>query len=662
VSKLPFVKSDIPRDLRSFIDRVKEILSDTGSDRLITADELLRRGIAGKGTDGQLVPVGPGDTPAIAPPPAPTNLQTSGALANITISWDDPTYFGHAYAEVWSASTDDLGDAVLIGMAPGSVYVDSVGSAATKYYWVRFVNIEDVAGPYNDTDGTLGQTGQDPAYLLELLTGEITESQLYEDLGTRLDGIENNQVAISSLEGKYTVKIDNNGYVTGFGLASVANNGTPVSTFAVRADSFYIASPSGPGISPALPFIVRTTPTTINGVSVPVGVYITDGFIQNGTITNAKIGNAAIDDAKIASVTAGKITAGSIGVGEHIQSSNYVAGSQGWKIHGNGFAEFGAASIRGQLVASQIDTRNLTIKDSAGNVLFGSGTALSVSNISGLGDLATQDSVSAGDVSGLGTLATQNTVSTSQVTGLGTLATANSVNWNTQIVNIPAFGNFAYLSTITSANISTYIAGAAIGTAYIANAAITSAKIGDGEISTAKIGTGQITNAKIADAAINSAKIEDAAITNAKITNAAVDTLKIAGNSVTINSYANFFGILNLAISSKPGPWYDLVGPVSIAHPGSGGGGVILAFSSNATGVGGPTDAEFQVVRNDGAEFGTISFSVWGDFTFSYSFQFFDAYPTTNPSYTLRVRNNDFSGLNTLRVYAASFILSSGKR
>lgn len=106
--------------------------------------------------------------------------------------------------------------------------------------------------------------------------------------------------ADGTLFAQYTVKIDNNGYVTGFGLASTAVNGTPYSTFGVRADSFYIASPSGPGIAPAMPFIVRTTATTINGVTVPVGVYITDAFIQNGTITNAKIGNAAIDSAKIA--------------------------------------------------------------------------------------------------------------------------------------------------------------------------------------------------------------------------------------------------------------------------------------------------------------------------------------------------------------------------
>lgn len=309
----------------------------------------------------------------------------------------------------------------------------------------------------------------------------------------------------TALEGKYTVKVDLNGYVSGFGLASTANDATASSAFSVRADSFYIASPSGPGITPTMPFIVRTSATTINGVAVPAGVYMTDGYIQNGTITNAKIADLAVDNAKIAFLSADKIRAGSISVGQYIQSSNYVSGSAGWKIDGSGSAEFGAASIRGQLVASQIDTRGLSIKDSAGNVIFAAGTPLSTANISGLGTLATANTVAASSVTGLGSLATANTVAASSVTGLGSLATANtvaassvtglgslatqsSVNWNTQITNVPAFGNFAFLSTITSANISTYISGAAIGTAYIADAAITSAKIGTAEVSNAKIG------------------------------------------------------------------------------------------------------------------------------------------------------------------------------
>ena len=179
------------------------------------------------------------------------------------------------------------------------------------------------------------------------LTGYATTAALTTESQTRA-------TADGALFAQYTVKTDLNGYVSGFGLASTANNATPFSDFAVRADRFYIASPSGPGVAPAMPFIVRTTATTIGGVNVPVGVYITDGFIQIGTISNANIANLAVDIAKIASMSVDKLTAGSIKVGEYIQSVGYAAGASGWRIDGGGNAEFNNVTVRGNVVGSTI--------------------------------------------------------------------------------------------------------------------------------------------------------------------------------------------------------------------------------------------------------------------------------------------------------------------
>lgn len=109
------------------------------------------------------------------------------------------------------------------------------------------------------------------------------------------------------LSAQYTVKIDNNGYVTGFGLASTAIDGTPISTFAVRSDKFYIASPSGPGVAAAMPFIVYTTTQTINGASVPPGVYMRSAFIHNAFITSAMIQN--LDASKVNATSLSAITA-----------------------------------------------------------------------------------------------------------------------------------------------------------------------------------------------------------------------------------------------------------------------------------------------------------------------------------------------------------------
>ncbi len=99
--------------------------------------------------------------------------------------------------------------------------------------------------------------------------------------------------------------------------------------------------------------------------------------IATGAITNAMIQNLTIDgQAKIAN---GTIVTANIGdgeisnakIGNFIQSTNYVAGTSGWHINKSGTAEFGAASIRGQLTASQINSNGLTIRDNSGNILFG---------------------------------------------------------------------------------------------------------------------------------------------------------------------------------------------------------------------------------------------------------------------------------------------------
>ena len=152
--------------------------------------------------------------------------------------------------------------------------------------------------------------------------------------------------AVTGLRAKYTVTTDVAGHVSGYGLASSANNGTAISRFGVRASEFFVAPPSvssatapttglykgyvwydtanqvtkyynpdlpGWTTTPfSLPFVIKTAPETIGGETFPAGVYIDAAFIRDGTITNAKIGKAAIDNAKIASLDASKITTGTI--------------------------------------------------------------------------------------------------------------------------------------------------------------------------------------------------------------------------------------------------------------------------------------------------------------------------------------------------------------
>jgi hypothetical protein len=136
-------------------------------------------------------------------------------------------------------------------------------------------------------------------------------------------------------------------------------------------------------VASRVPFAVQAVPTEINGQPVPAGVYIDAAYVLNATIQNAQIANEAVDDSKIASLNVGKLTAGSINVDDYIQSTGFVTGSAGWRITGNGTAEFDAAVIRGQLTASQINSNGLTIRTAAGAVILNAGTSEFSGNVTG---------------------------------------------------------------------------------------------------------------------------------------------------------------------------------------------------------------------------------------------------------------------------------------
>lgn len=131
----------------------------------------------------------------------------------------------------------------------------------------------------------------------------------------------------------------------------------------------------------AIDLTTNKVKASTNFGAIAVGYTVTQYLIA----TSGVMGNLVVDDAQIADLSAAKLTAGDGTIGGNLKSTNYVAGTSGWLLQPNGTAEFSAASIRGLLLASQIDTRGLTIKDSGGTVIFGSGTALDWSRVGGTG-------------------------------------------------------------------------------------------------------------------------------------------------------------------------------------------------------------------------------------------------------------------------------------
>jgi len=221
--------------------------------------------------------------------------------------------------------------------------------------------------------------------------------------------------AVTGLSAQYTVKIDNVGWVSGFGLASETINGTPFSQFNVRADRFSITNPAVGGQS----ITAVSAPTSFqllwgvvggHGVSVGDKVFFTDVtgvnrlnyYTVTGTIggsffyTNrpggespsltaaskmyavrvpfivqdgktyidvAVIKDADISDAKIGSVAAKKITAG------YINASIAINGAQ---VYGSSLYSGGTTTVttdaNGNVTA--FAATNPTVAINGGNAEF----------------------------------------------------------------------------------------------------------------------------------------------------------------------------------------------------------------------------------------------------------------------------------------------------
>jgi len=390
MAKLPSVVSSLPQDLKAFVNQVREAIDGRNGDRLLTVNDLVSSGIASTGPGNTITPP-PG---LVSPPSTPRNVQASGAIQNIIVTWDDPLYNGHSHAEIWGSSTDDLGAAVKVGMTPGAIFVDSVGPSVTRYYWVRFINVLGVVGAFNAVAGVQGVTGPAVTYLIDTLTSAALDpSSPYTKFAVRADlfyvvpDVDFNQEATPT-----ATATGNLWYQPSSELTRTWNGSAWVS-FSVQ-----------------LPFVVNSSPQTINGVSVPAGVYMDAAFIKNGTITTAKIGNAQIDDAKIANLSAGKITAG------FISADRIQAGSIDAKIATLDAAVIGTGVINDARIGSlSVDKLLAGTTTSQGGVTFGFGLGTSVYGIATAGFFKSVN----GGTAGLAGIATNsvgvagNTASTS---------------------------------------------------------------------------------------------------------------------------------------------------------------------------------------------------------------------------------------------------------
>ena len=192
----------IPRDFslegkrfaQSVQDTLQQLKGEKGNilDRAVTFQDLIDTGIAkqtfsvtGGGSDFVIDDNNKKD--GVANATAPTGFTASGAFQNILLSWDFPDYAGHSHTEIFVSNSNSFASRTFLAQTTASVFSHQVGNAATKYYWIRHVNQNDEAGPFNSETGTSASTAADVGAVMTQLSEEIKLLPGFSTLNTDMN-------------------------------------------------------------------------------------------------------------------------------------------------------------------------------------------------------------------------------------------------------------------------------------------------------------------------------------------------------------------------------------------------------------------------------------------------------------------------------------------
>jgi len=147
-----------------------------GLDGLVTARQMVVAGLASFSSNTIGSPAGT----VVSVPSPPTGLAGSGALAAVIVTWNKPTYTGHSHTEIWAAAQTAaqvaaseaplISQAVVVGISAGEIFSHTIGGSATRYYWAKNINQNGVASAFNATAGVSASTGDNPDYLIDVLS------------------------------------------------------------------------------------------------------------------------------------------------------------------------------------------------------------------------------------------------------------------------------------------------------------------------------------------------------------------------------------------------------------------------------------------------------------------------------------------------------------
>ncbi|HCJ7433583.1 hypothetical protein CJ200_13440 [Citrobacter freundii] len=347
---------------------------------------------SGSGGDGGLTP---------AYPSKPTGLVVNGGFSVVELDWDAPVYYGHSLTQIWRCPEDNLSEAVQVGSTAANIYSDPIDPVYEGYYWIRFVNSDSVAGPYNASEGTYVKTQESTDDIINVINDTINDSPLIAQLQARLDGVQEQITTIDSegtqaFQNMWSVKASADGITAGIGLvAGVDDEGAPISQVAVAATQFFVFDPNNPnpdgtmealfyvdadyGVCMQKAVIEQATIQVLNAQTivadeVTAGIEIDSPDIKGGQIEigngfsvdssgNMTANNATLNDVTLNRVTANEGQFNNVTIGEDCVIEGTLSANQikGDIVNAVGFSIGISGSRRIEIIDDQEFDRTVMI-------------------------------------------------------------------------------------------------------------------------------------------------------------------------------------------------------------------------------------------------------------------------------------------------------------
>ncbi|KPW93865.1 phage tail protein, partial [Pseudomonas syringae] len=139
-------------------------------------------------------------------PPAVTSLTATSLIFGIALKWTFPPGAEDTQrTEIWYGQANDLAKATKLSdlAYPQSEHVmQGLLAGVTFFFWARLVDRTGNVGPWYPTGaGVMGQASSDAGAILEMIAGQITETELGQKLLEKIELIEQLQDQVNALDG-----------------------------------------------------------------------------------------------------------------------------------------------------------------------------------------------------------------------------------------------------------------------------------------------------------------------------------------------------------------------------------------------------------------------------------------------------------------------------